>query len=613
LQTRNRRLQVVFDGEVTRVRLSVLAAVAVVVGLVAGPALSLQPYRADPVDFTMAGGAVLGTPGPSDGVVSEPLRAPKRFNLAGITWASGPASPDEPAIAIRTRAEGDAWTRWAPVAAHSEDGPDPGTDEARTSGMTNPVWAGEADWIQYRSSERLPDAEIHFVNTAGTATATERLKTGLRGAVNSAFTSVASTLSAKLAGAAEPKPAIVPREDWGADKCPPRTSASYGQVRAAYVHHTVNPNDYTRAEAPQIVLAMCRYHRNTNGWNDLGYNFVVDRFGTIYEGRAGGTEAAVIGAQAEGFNSYSTGIANIGTFSDVAQSQAALEAMARLIRWKLPLHGYPTSGTAVMVSAGGGTNRYPAGRRVRVKRVIGHRDTNATECPGSALYAQLDDLRSMAAGVTPQGTATRLEGELSGDGALDYGDAATVTGSLHTVTEQAVAGQPVAVQVRVDGKWRTSSTPVTAPDGSFTAELKPKVSRPVRVRFAGAGELRSSITPTLTLAVRPVVSLRSPPRSGTRGRTVRLKGKVTPRKARVYQVLQVERRGRFRNAGVKRLRTTRKGAFSGSFVPAGIGTYRFYVATKADEHNSRGASRKVVVRVGRAVSGAGGGARVVGR
>ena len=602
MQTRNQKLRVVFDGEVTRLRFFVLAAVAVVVGLVTGPALSLQPYRAEPVDFSMAGGGVLGAPGPSEGVVVEPLHAPKRFNLAGITWADGAESPDDPAIAIRTRLDGGDWTRWLPVSAHTEDGPDPGTDEARADGTTNPVWAGEADWIQYRSSERLPGVEIHFVNTAGTATAGERLRTGLRSAVNSAVASVAGTLSAKLAGAAEPKPAIVPRGDWGADKCPPRTSASYGQVRAAYVHHTVNPNDYTRAEAPQIVLAMCRYHRNTNGWNDIGYNFVVDRFGTIYEGRAGGTEAAVIGAQAEGFNSYSTGIANIGTFSDVPQSQAALDAMARLIRWKLPLHGYPTSGTAVMVSAGGGTNRYPAGRSVRVKRVIGHRDTNATECPGGALYAQLDDLRSMVAGVSPQGTATRLEGDLSGGSALDYGDTATIRGTLSTVTEQAVAGQSVAVQVRVDGKWRTSSTPVTAPDGSFAAELKPKVSRLVRARFAGAGDLRSSITPTLTLAVRPVVSLHRPPRRGTRGRTVALEGKVTPRKGRVYQVLQVQRRGRFRNVGVKALRTTRKGAFSGSFVPAGIGAYRFYVATRADARNARGASRKVVVRVGRLVA-----------
>jgi hypothetical protein len=604
----------VFDGGVRRLRSLVLAAaVVMVLGLLAGPALSVRPYQPEPVDFSIAATDLLGSSAAGAGVVSEPLRAPKRFNLAGITWTDGARAPDEPGVAIRTREDGGEWSRWAPVDTHAEDGPDPGSDEARSAGMTNPVWAGEADWIQYRSSERLPGAEIHFVNTAGTATAEDRLTTGLRKAINSAVVATAGTLSARLAGAAEPKPEIVPRADWGADSCEPRVPASYGQVRAAYVHHTVNANDYTRSEAPQIVLAMCRYHRNTNRWNDLGYNFVVDRFGTIYEGRAGGVEAAVIGAQAEGFNSYSTGIANIGTFSDEPQSQAALEAMARLIRWKLPLHGYPTSGTAVMVSAGGGTNRYPAGRSVRVKRVIGHRDTNATECPGGALYAQLDDLRSMVAGVIPQGTATRITAELAGGPKLDYGATARLSGLLHTNDDAPLGGQPVAVQVRVDGRWRTSSSPVTAQDGSFTAELKPRVTRPLRVRFAGAGDLRSSITPTLTLAVKPVVSLRRPPRRGSRGVTVRLKGRVTPRKGRVYQVLQLERRGRFRNVGVKALRTSRRGDFNGSFVPSSAGTYRFYIATRADEQTARGASRKVVVKVGRRVLGAGGGVRVAPR
>jgi hypothetical protein len=584
----------VFDGGVTRVSLLGVAAIVVLLGLVAGPALSSRPYRPEPTDFSIAGGAIAGSPRPSGGVVSEPLRAPKRFNLVGMTWDNGPS---DPAIAVRTRADGGEWTRWAPVDAQAEDGPDPGSDEAAAAGMTNPVWAGEADWVQYRSSRPLPDVELHFVNTKGTATAADRLRTGLRKAANTAVVSLAGALGAKLAGAAEDQPAIVPREDWAGDDCVPRTSPSYGQVRAAYVHHTVNPNTYTAEEAPQIVLAMCRYHRNTNGWNDLGYNFVVDRFGTIYEGRAGGIEAAVIGAQAEGFNSYSTGIANIGTFSDEPQTHAALEAMARLIRWKLPLHGYPTSGEAVMVSAGGATNRYRSGTTVRVPRILGHRDTNSTECPGDVLYGQIDDLRAMAGGVSPQGIATRVEATLK-PSSLDYGEEATLTGKLTTAAGDPVVAQSVAVQARVDGKWRTSSEPVTGADGSFAAPLKPKLSRPIRVRFAGAGDLRSSITATTTLAVRPVVSLRRPPRRGARGVTVRFTGKVKPRKL-VYQVLQAERGGRFRKVGVKALRTTRTGAFRGSFVPGETGSYRYYVATKADGTMARGASEKIALRAAR--------------
>ena len=602
-------------GEMGRALAVVAIAVVAGLGAVAAPALSTKPYRPEPVDFSIAAQGVLGSPDPGEGVVSEPIEAPKRFNLVGLTWSGGDGDHadhghDEPALAMRTRTADGDWSRWAPVSAHAEDGPDPGSDEASAAGMSNPVWAGEADWVQYRSSEPLPGVRLHFVNTAGTATPADRVETALRGAANVAVTTAAGLLSADLAGAQESQPAMVSRASWAGDDCSPRSKPLYGEVRAAYVHHTVNLNDYSRAEAPQIVLAMCRYHRNTNGWNDIGYNFLVDRFGTLYEGRAGGVGAAVVGAQAEGFNSYSTGIANIGTFSSVPQSQAALEAMARLIRWKLPLHGYPTNGTAVMQSAGGATNRYSAGTSVRVKRVLGHRDTNATECPGTALYSQLGDLRSLVGGVTPQGTATTVSAQLDARRAtIEYGDDATVAGALTTRDGTPVAGQPVTVQAQVDGRWKTSSTPTTAGDGSFSAVVKPKVTRPLRVRFAGAGDLRSSVTPTLTLAVRPVVKLRRPPRRGAARARVTLTGTVKPRKARVYQVLQLERRGRFRNVGVKALRTTRKGAFSGSFVPAGAGTYRFYVATKADSSNARGATERFTVRVGRAARAVRGGAQ----
>jgi hypothetical protein len=598
-------------------RVLAVAAIATVaaLGTVAAPALSTKPYRPEPVDFSTAAGDLVGTPDPGEGIVSEPIAAPKRFNLVGLTWSDDEPDGaghrhDEPALAMRTRTDDGRWTPWTPVSAHAEDGPDPGSDEAVAGGMSNPVWAGEADWVQYRSSEELPRARLHFVNTAGTATTSDRVETALRGAASTAVASVAGLLSTDGAGAQEEQPAMVSRASWAGDDCPPRTKPIYGEVRAAYIHHTVNINDYSRTEAPQVVLGICRYHRNTNGWNDIGYNFLVDRFGTLYEGRAGGVGAAVVGAQAEGFNSYSTGIANIGTFTSVPQSDAALEAMARLIRWKLPLHGYPTSGTAVMQSAGGATNRYSAGTSVRVPRVLGHRDTNATECPGTALYAQLEDLRSLAGGVTPIGTATSLDAELDAPGsAIDYGDDAALQGTLTTRDGVPVSGQPVTVQAKVGGVWRTSSTPTTANDGSYSAAIKPKLTRSLRVRFAGAGELRSSVTASLTLKVRPVVKLRRPPRRGAARARVTFKGKVKPRKARVYQVLQLRKRGRFRNVGVKALRTTRMGAFSGYFVPSSTGTYRFYVATKADSNHARGASDMAVVSVGRAARAVRGGAQ----
>ena len=87
--------------------------------------------------------------------------------------------------------------------------------------------------------------------------------------------------------------------------------------------------------------------------------------------------------------------------------------MAALIRWKLPLHGVPTTGTTTLTSAGGATNRFPAGRAVRLRRISGHRDTGATACPGDALYAQLPELRALVGDVRPIGTTTSLRGKVT--------------------------------------------------------------------------------------------------------------------------------------------------------------------------------------------------------
>ena len=113
------------------------------------------------------------------------------------------------------------------------------------------------------------------------------------------------------------------------------SSRSTARVKAVVVHHTVSLNDYTPAEAPAIVLAICRYHRNSNGWNDIGYNALVDKYGVLYEGRAGGLDRAVVGAQAQGFNSETAGIASIADHTSSRRRRRRSTAMARYIRWKL--------------------------------------------------------------------------------------------------------------------------------------------------------------------------------------------------------------------------------------------------------------------------------------
>jgi len=376
---------------VRRTVLLLAAAAALALLVVAAPALSVQPYQPEPVEFSLRAPAQGFGAASARGFVSEEIRAPKRFNIVGFEWDGGA----EPAIAVRVRAEGEEWNRWTSVPAHSDGGPDPASAESRARGVSEPVWAGEADYVQYRLSKRPPGLRLHFVNTTGTATAFDRIETGLRGAVNDGVVAV-SALASAVADTTGPK--MIPRGAWGAENCPPRREPKLGTVKVAFVHHTVTANRYTREEAKSMVLGICRYHRNVNGWDDIGYNFLVDRFGRIFVGRHGGRDKAVVGAHSEGFNDQSTGVANLGTFSSKRQTSEGIRATARLIRWKLRHHGQPVEGSARTVSGGGSTNRYPKGTVVRLKRISGHRDVSPTECPGERLYRQLRRVRELAAG-----------------------------------------------------------------------------------------------------------------------------------------------------------------------------------------------------------------------
>ena len=131
-----------------------------------------------------------------------------------------------------------------------------------------------------------------------------------------------------------------------------------------------------------------------------------------------------MGAQAQGYNSHSTGIADIGSHQDVPASSAELNAFASLIRWKLPLHGVPTQGTVSLSSGGGSLNRYAAGTPVVLNRISGHRDGDATECPGTALYAQLGSIRSIA-NAAPSGLALAKV-----NGAVKIGDSYYTRGTI---------------------------------------------------------------------------------------------------------------------------------------------------------------------------------------
>ncbi len=374
-----------------RATLRYLLVTAVLLGCayVAAPALSTQRYMPGGVDFEQPLAGVTAKAGVPAGKLERPLRgagkgpvsfvsdklyAPAHFDFAGLAG-------ERRTYEMRARPDGGEWSEWV----ETEDG--------------NPVYFGGADELQLRTRGFRPKGRIHYVNVSGTTTPANGLLTKAREAINSAFITATTVIGGSEADAVPTRPQVVSRAEWGATLakggCKPRTSPVTGTVKAAVIHHTATSNNYTAEEAPSIVLGICRYHRNANGWNDIGYNALVDRFGTLYAGRAGGLKNAIVGAHAQGFNAQTTSISSIGDFTDEPITAEAKASIVNFLAWKLAVHGLTAAGKTTLTSAGGSLSRYPAGRKVRLNKVIGHRDVGLTACPGDELEADVRGIRRM--------------------------------------------------------------------------------------------------------------------------------------------------------------------------------------------------------------------------
>ncbi|MFI2612924.1 peptidoglycan recognition protein [Kitasatospora sp. NPDC018619] len=313
------------------------------------------------------------------------------FELLGLGW-DGPADALAGAVVrVRTRDAGTGrWSGWHRLEAEDGDGPD-----HPAHGATAPLWTGRSDGV---AVELRP----------GPAGAPPGLRLDLVDPGRGTPAAGARTLPAEppaqppaqplgpVQGQA-PRPAVVTRAGWGADESLRDGDVEYtGPVRAVFVHHTATATDYACADAPRVIRAIYQYHVRSNGWRDIGYNFLVDRCGTVYEGRAGGVERPVHGAHTLGFNTDSAGVAAIGTYVEDQPPGPLLDGLAALAAWKLGLASQPADGRTVLTSTSGGS-RYPAGSAVPFDAVSGHRDAVDTECPGNALYARLPALRAAAA------------------------------------------------------------------------------------------------------------------------------------------------------------------------------------------------------------------------
>ncbi len=318
--------------------------------------------------------------------VAATIRIVRPAELVAVT--ADAAFPEGASVQVRVL-EKKRWSAWTTLDVDAEHGPDPGSDEARAARTgSDPLMTVNATRAQVRidtPSGRLPKGtELTLVQAPAAA-------------------SDASPRARVSAMATVGQPPIVTRAQWGANESW-RSRAPYysSTVRAGFIHHTASTSNYTASQAASQVRAIYAYHTRSLKHSDIDYNFVVDRFGRLYEGRAGGMDRAVIGGHTAGFNDNTfavVALGNFATFSPAAPDMAAMkDSIARLFAWKLGLYGVNPGATVKLISAGFiRKTRYPKGSTATIPAVSSHQTVNYTACPGKYMQAQLPSIRALGA------------------------------------------------------------------------------------------------------------------------------------------------------------------------------------------------------------------------
>nr|WTB34319.1 peptidoglycan recognition protein [Streptomyces sp. NBC_00830] len=415
----------------TAARAAVAAAVVLAALGLTAPAQSAQAAHTGPTGTLHTVAVPAGTD-PAQRALAA--RATEAFSMVGVTW-DDPYAQLGGTAEVHTRSSESG--KWSGRRALDTDArtPESGPDHARHGlrAGTQPLWTGASDGVQARLTgahgKTLPqglrvelvDPDGGTSSTQSTLSATTAQATAAEATTAQATAAEATTAQATAAEAttaqatAAGQPPITSRAAWGADESivvDPPTSTT--DTKAVFVHHTAGTNDYTCAESASIIRGILTYHVKSNGWNDIGYNFLVDKCGTLFEGRAGGIDKPVYGAHTYGFNTDTSGIAVLGDYNTVTTTPVVRESIAKLAAWKLGLYGINPSGTVVM-AAGADNGKFTAGQLVTMNRISGHRDGYPTECPGNNLYADLPAIRTLATDVNSPSPA----GDYNRDGHAD--------------------------------------------------------------------------------------------------------------------------------------------------------------------------------------------------
>ncbi|WP_181446858.1 peptidoglycan recognition protein family protein [Streptomyces sp. NTH33] len=474
-----------------------------------------------------------------------------QFSLLGVSWP-GAAQRLHGTAQVRTRslATGE-WSAWQDLGLDVDPLEKPGRG---VRGASEPLWVGPSDGVQVQvvrkngTTAALPkglqvnlvdpgvvtDAETRqggdghepagFV-AEGTPDATSSASPEPTDAATSpepadSATSPAPTDSTPPAptvptapSSTVPEPPVVARAGWGADESISPEAPEYNaDVKAVFVHHTDGANDYSCTDSPAIVRGIYAYHVQVSGWKDIGYNFLVDKCGTLFEGRKGGVGLPVLGAHTYGWNRESTGIAVLGDHTSTTASNAALASIARVAAWKLGQYGADPAGTVQLTAGATQSNysrtAYTAGTKYTFNRISGHRDGFNTECPGGSLYGRLPTLRAWAAGpaqglkVTSVGGATASGSTYYTKGAVTVKWSATTPASLISKVQLLVDGKAVATAAGT-----ATSVGATLPLGSHTVAVRAVHQSGRTATSAALNVVAETTAPAFTTA--PKLSLRT--------------------------------------------------------------------------------------------------------
>ncbi len=326
--------------------------------------------------------------------------------MVGFTWRDGVRAPK---ILVRFRGKG-GWSLWR-TAPLLRDLPDPATGEGIGKAGTAPLVVEPSDGVQVQVVGSLPpELSITLIHAAAIAS-DARLLAG-------------STSRSRQRAAGVGVPLVYTRAQWGANETWRDGSPRYNStILQAHVHHSASGNGYAQGDVPALIRSFYKYHTHSLGWSDIAYNFLIDSFGTIWEGRYGGMDRPVRGAHTLGFNASSTGFCVIGNLDGAVPTSPTLNSLASLAAWKLSLYGRDPQGWTQVASEG--SDKFPKGKVVTLPVIDGHRDTNDTACPGGNLYAQLGTVRAAAAGVITAATL-RLKAPFSLSGRSVVGHTLTV-------------------------------------------------------------------------------------------------------------------------------------------------------------------------------------------